>query len=226
MSSFLVIDDHPLVRTGMALTLQGMSERMGREVQVHQAHDMTAGLRVLREQPALALVVIDLNLPVIDGLAGLALVRQLRPEMPVLMMSAQGSPSDVELAIARGARGFFPKSYESHEILKVIERVLEGHIYKPQVSDHADTQPMGFMHLPRPLAGHDLPDAGKAATLTDRQMQVMALLAQGKSNKEICRELDLAAGTVKMHISSVFSALQVTNRTQALVAASRLGLTI
>jgi DNA-binding NarL/FixJ family response regulator len=226
MSSFLVIDDHPLVRTGMALTLQGMSERIGRSVEVHQAPDITTGLRIVREQPELVLIVMDLNLPVIDGLAGLALVRQLKVALPVLMMSAQAIESDVELAIARGARGFFPKSYDSQDILKVIECVLEGRIYKPSVHDQADTQPMGMMHLPRPLAAHSLPNKATAATLTDRQMQVMALLAQGKSNKEICRELDLAAGTVKMHISSVFSALQVSNRTQALIAASRLGLTI
>lgn len=222
MSHFLVVDDHPLVRTGMALTLQGMSESLGCEVQVHQAPDMTVGLRIVREQPALLLVILDLNLPVIDGLAGLALIAQLRPKLPVLLMSAQVDESNVELALARGAKGFFSKSYQSQEIVQVVKLALEGQIHRASTRDPMDTIPMGLLGIPRWSASV----VAQRSCLTDRQMQVLALLAQGKSNKEICRELDLAAGTVKMHISSVFSALQVTNRTQALVAANRLGLSL
>jgi DNA-binding NarL/FixJ family response regulator len=122
----------------------------------------------------------------------------------------------------RGAAGFLPKSYSSLQISQVLRMVLAGGVFRP--SDHTQ--------LPRTAADGPYleahaqmgPQDREPALLTDRQMQVLALMVQGKPNKIICDELNLAPGTVKIHISSVLRALHVTNRTQAVLEAARLGL--
>lgn len=218
MQEFLVIDDHALVRTGLVLTLQGLDT----ESVIYEACDVKEALNILRERPGLDLVITDLRLPVIDGFAGLSVMRQLRPQLRVVVITAQYTDHDVEQAMERGAAGFLPKSYSSEQISQVLRHVLAGGSFRP--SDEAR-----LLQPPAPAHGSDAagPSAGEGGStspLTDRQMQVLALLVQGKPNKIICDELNLAPGTVKIHISSVLRALHVTNRTQAVLAAARLGL--
>lgn len=218
MQEFLVVDDHALVRTGLVLTLQGLDAGSV----VHEACDINEALRVIRNHPGLDLVVTDLHLPVIDGLAGLSVMRQLSPQLRVVVITAQYTERDVDLAMERGAAGFVPKSYSSQQIAQVFQLVLGGGSYRP--SEHAQ---LNGSAPPLSAAGMgaetEMPSL-ESGMLTDRQMQVLALLVQGKPNKIICDELNLAPGTVKIHISSVLRALHVTNRTQAVLEAARLGL--
>ena len=218
MQEFLVIDDHALVRTGLALTLQGMNSQSV----VYEACDINEALGIIRQRPEIDLVITDLRLPVIDGLAGLNVIRQLRPDLRVVLISAQYTDREVELAMERGAVGFLSKSCSSQQIVRVLQFVLGGGVYRP--TEHTKSE------FAAPLAMHpdsqtplDLPKA-EHGLLTDRQMQVLALLVQGKPNKIICDELNLAPGTVKIHISSLMRALRVTNRTQAVLEAAKLGL--
>jgi DNA-binding NarL/FixJ family response regulator len=228
MLEFLVIDDHALVRTGLVLTLQNLSA----EAVVYEANDMHQALQIVKQQPGLQLVLTDLRLPVIDGMAGLPMLHQVRPDLPVVVVSAQFSKQDVKQAFDRGAVGFIPKTYSSQQISKVIEIVLAGGTYRPDQSDAQDLQqsrPAAAQSLRPSLTQLSTPTATNSPgqqqpALTERQMQVMALLVQGKSNKVICDELGVAPGTLKIHISSILRALKVTNRTQAVLAAARLGL--
>lgn len=218
MQEFLVVDDHALVRTGLVLTLQSLDAGSV----VHEACDINEALRAIRNHPGIDLVVTDLHLPVIDGLAGLSLMRQVRPQLRVVVITAQYTERDVDLAMARGAAGFVPKSYSSREISQVLQRVLDGGFYRPL--DHSQLHgPATLPPEPGVHADSDTQTLG-SGLLTDRQMQVLALLVQGKPNKIICDELNLAPGTVKIHISSVLRALHVSNRTQAVLEAARLGL--
>ena len=218
MQEFLVVDDHALVRTGLVLTLQGLDA----DSVIHEACDIKEALCIIRDHPGLDLVVTDLRLPVIDGLAGLKVMRQMRPQLRVVVITAQYTERDVALAMERGAAGFMPKSYSSQQISQVLQRVLNGGAYRP-----SDFEQLQLSASPVSASGASVaPDAqaGDSGLLTDRQMQVLALLVQGKPNKIICDELNLAPGTVKIHISSVLRALHVTNRTQAVLEAARLGL--
>ena len=209
----MVIDDHALVRTGLVLTLQGLDV----DSVVYEACDIKEALAIIRERPGLDLVITDLRLPVIDGFAGLSVMRQLCPQLRVVVVTAHYTDQDVEQAMERGAVGFLPKSYSSQQISQVLRHVLAGGSYRP--SDQRLLQPE-----PGPEAQGMGASDDSTSPLTDRQMQVLALLVQGKPNKIICDELNLAPGTVKIHISSVLRALHVTNRTQAVLAAARLGL--
>ncbi len=208
---FLVIDDHALVRTGLVLTLHSLDP----EAVIYEASDVNEAMLVVRDKPDLDLVIIDLRLPVIDGLAGLGLIRQRHPGLRVAVITAQYTPGEVQQAMERGAVAFIPKTFSTPQTLEILRGVLAGGSYTP-----GDPAWEGAL-APAPALGSG-PDG--PSVLTDRQMQVLALLVQGKPNKIIGDELKLAPGTVKIHISSVLRALHVTNRTQAVLAAARLGL--
>ena len=212
---FLVVDDHPLVRDAMA----GVIARLGGEVEILEAADCMTGLEVARAHPDLDLVLLDLNLPGLRGIPALERFRREHPTAPVVVVSMFRDRDTVAEAIRHGAMGFIPKSSSRETIVNALRLVLAGSVYLPPdaVGDAcADETSMPV------LAGHGHSVAQLG--LTARQGQVLALVMKGRSNKEICRELELAERTVKAHLTAVLNTLKVSNRTQAVIAAGRLGL--
>ena len=155
------------------------------------------------------LVLLDLNLPGRDGLSLLGDFARHAPDLPVVMLSGTEDPVLMRAALDGGAAGFIPKSSLSHVIIPALKLVLAGGVYVPP-----EMLPVRALEAPRPAA----PD------LTPRRRQVLDLIAAGRSNKEIAAALQLSEPTVKSHIVAVFRALQVHTRTQAIAAATRLGL--
>jgi DNA-binding NarL/FixJ family response regulator len=212
---FLVVDDHPLVRDAMA----GVIARLGGEVEILEAADCMTGLEVARAHPDLDLVLLDLNLPGLRGIPALARFRREHPTAPVVVVSMFRDRDTVTEAIRHGAMGFIPKSSSRETIVNALRLVLAGSVYLPPdaVGDAcADETSMAVLSG----HGHSVAQLG----LTARQGQVLALVMKGRSNKEICRELVLAERTVKAHLTAVLNALKVTSRTQAVIAAAKLGL--
>jgi DNA-binding NarL/FixJ family response regulator len=212
----LVVDDHPLIREAV----QGVVTRLEPGAMVLAVGDSERGFAIADAEPDLDLVLLDLNIPGLAGIPALKAWRRRYPEVPVVVLSSADDRPTVLAAIAAGAAGFIPKSSPNEVLLNALRLVLAGGKYLPP-------------EALAPVTGSGA-RAARVATeralsletlgLTDRQAQVLKLLAAGKSNKLICRELDLAERTVKAHISAVFRALGVTTRTQAAVAAARLGL--
>ena len=163
------------------------------------------------------------------GLEGLPVIRERFPEIPVVVLSTSDDQPTVRSAIDLGAMGFIPKNSSSEIMLSALRLVLAKGIYLPRNILTADTTPPPLSEVRRslPAAARDV--AGSTVTpqdlgLTPRQADVLHLVLQGKPIKLICRDLGLAEGTVKAHVSAVLRALNVTTRTQAIVVASRLGL--
>jgi DNA-binding NarL/FixJ family response regulator len=204
----LIADDHALFRDGLRYMLAGLAD----EVTILEAKDSTEALATVGATPDLDLVLLDLAMPGMDGLAGLRALRGRRPALPVVILSASEEPVDVRRAIESGAMGFIPKASSSAVMLGALRLVLSGGVYVPPA------------YLERSRAGTTPITAPSADTLglTPRQHDVLRLLGQGQSNKEIARVLGLAEGTVKLHISAILRALGVSNRTRAVVAAARL----
>jgi DNA-binding NarL/FixJ family response regulator len=164
-------------------------------------------------------MLLDLALPGIDGLAVLQELRAQHPNVPVVVLSATDAPEVVMRAIDAGAMGFIPKTSSSQLMVQALRLVLAGGVYLPREVLRKDDGTLGDSHTPEaPLRSPR--DVG----LTERQAQVLALMVQGKPNKLICRDLRLAEGTVKIHITAILKALNVANRTQAVVAVSKLRL--
>lgn len=214
----LVVDDHPLIREAMQHVLADLDT----DVVFVEAGDTDAALAALVTHSDVDLVLLDLGLPGAVGMSGLDAMRQAHPDLPVVVLSASDDPTTVLQALDHGAMGFIPKCSSNTLIVNALRLVMSGGVYvPPQAVAASATQPQA--------AATPAPQGGKTTRpeqlgLTSRQSQVLALMVQGKPNKAICRELDLAEGTVKIHVTAILKALGVINRTQAVIAASRLGL--
>ena len=164
------------------------------------------------------LILLDLNMPGLNGLDALAALRDAASDMPLVVLSGETDPRVVRAAIEGGAMGYIPKSSMPEVLIQALRLVLAHGVYLPPlVLDAAYAAPAPAPALPQ-CASTVLPG------LTPRQMDVLRLVIRGKANKDIARELDLSEGTVKAHLSAVFQALDVHSRTEAVYAAAKLGL--
>jgi two-component system nitrate/nitrite response regulator NarL len=208
----LVVDDHPIVRDGLAALLG----QMGPDTVVLQVGDAGGALALVAAHADLDVVVLDIAMPGMDGLRALAEFGRTRPELPVVVISASEDARDAREALAKGALGYVPKSASQHTLLSAIRLVLNGDVYVPPLI-LAETVVARSLN-PSVAAGPGRP------TLTDRQIDVLRRLSEGQSNKEIAAELDLSEKTVKAHVTAIFRALNVVNRTQAAAAGRTAGL--
>lgn len=211
----LVVDDHPLVLDA----LRGIVKKLGREVEVLSARSRDECLAQLRNVCEIDLLLLDLGVPGADGLSALAEVRQLHPEIPLVVVSATDDGNTINDAIGLGAMGFIPKSSPPDVMLSALRLVLSGGIYLPPAALAPRSQRSnGTAKRAAPFSATPA-DLG----LTPRQSEVLSLLLQGKPTKLICRSLGLAEGTVKIHVASILRAVGVSTRMQLLVEASRRG---
>lgn len=216
----LLVDDHALFREGMALLLRPMVPAL----ETAQAGDCPSAFRMIETGGLPDLVLMDLALPGMDGIAGIALLKERHPGLPLVALSSSDDRDTVLRALDAGAMGFIPKSSTSAVLAAALQLVLARGIYLPP-SAFLGGQPVQDVRLP--AVGSSLQAAGRSPAdlgLTARQTEVLYAILQGKSAKLICRDLGISAGTAKAHTSAVLRALNVTTRTQAVVMAGRLGL--
>lgn len=222
----LLIDDHPLFREGVALLLKPLVDGL----ETWEAGSCEEAFELLARRGSADLVLIDLNLPGLSGLEGLKQLRKDHPDVPVVVMSSADDKDTVLAVLDAGAMGFIPKSSTSQVMLGALRLILAKGIYLPpsvflaaRAAPAVGPAPAGAAAAPPANAV----EAGRKPAelgLTPRQADVLHLLLQGKPAKLIGRQLNLSLSTVKAHTSAVLRALNVTTRTQAVLAASRLGL--
>jgi DNA-binding NarL/FixJ family response regulator len=208
----LIIDDHPVVRDGLAALLR----QLGPEVTVLLAEGVSQGLGLADVHPDLDVVILDLMMPGSDGFGALHEFGRLQPQLPVVVLSSSEDPRDVRRALASGALGYIPKSAPPRTILAAVQFVLAGNVFVPTLmaQDTASTRDQA--------ADHGFPKSG--VSLTSRQIDVLRLLCEGRSNKDIGRTLGVSQKTVKVHVTAIFKALNVANRVQAAAVADKAGL--
>lgn len=220
--NILIVDDHPLIVQGLTVALHDIDP----SVESESAGSADQALAVLDRGLPLALILLDLGVPGAEGLDLLVRVRDKRPEVPVVVLSANDEREIVLGSLDAGAMGFISKRSATPVLVSALQLVLSGGVYIPPQVLAAVPAPKPASPV-MPLAQSTTP-AGRRVTpsdlgLTDRQAEVLALLVEGKPNKIICRELNVSEGTVKTHVSAILRALNVGNRTQVLFALSRLG---
>ena len=203
----LLADDHEMVRLAMRHALSALAESV-EWLEAANAGDVE---RLAASDPDLALL--DLHMPGSDGVPWIGRLRARWPMLPVIVVSAEESPPLVRELIDCGVAGFIPKSDTAVVILQAVRLVLSGGTYAP-------LRLLGG-GLPSAANGEAARPASSELGLTQRQREVLALLARGLPNKRIARELGLSEGTVKVHLLSIFRALEVSNRTEAVVAAQK-----
>jgi DNA-binding NarL/FixJ family response regulator len=233
---FLVVDDHSLIREAM----RGVLKELCAEAVVLEAASAGQAAEAIGRNPDLALILLDLQLPDRDGAELLRELRESHPAVSIVMLSAFSDRDTVVRALDGGALGFIPKTDSREVLLGALRLILAGGTYiPPGVLGRGPGAAAGPMQPAAPgaalgsappgptlAAGRPAPEKRLSPAelgLTERQVEVLALMMQGKSNKHICRELDLAEPTVKNHVSAILKALEVSNRTEAVLAVAALG---
>jgi DNA-binding NarL/FixJ family response regulator len=208
----LLVDDHALIRDA----LRGVLKELTDDATVLEAGDCRQAMRLIEAHRDLHLILLDLNLPDQDGLAVLADLRKRYATISVVVLSAFQDRERVLRALDLGALGFIPKSAPRDVMVNALRLVFSGGIYIPPEAlapaETKEAQPVAA----RPVSPADL-------DFTDRQIEVLALMMLGKSNKAISRALDVAEPTVKHHVTAILKALKVTNRTEAVIEVGALG---
>ena len=207
----LVTDDHVLIREA----LRGVLAELRSDASVFEASNSQQAMRIVEDHPDLDLILLDLNLPDRDGFSVLADLRQRYPAISVVVLSALQDRMNVTRALDLGALGFIPKTTKREIMLSALRLIFSGGTYIPAeilAREEPPSSPNDLTHV-RPT------DLG----LTSRQIEVLALMAQGQTNKAIARTLNMAEPTVKNHITAIFKALKVSNRTEAVIAVGKLG---
>jgi len=214
----LVCDDHALMREAM----RGVLKELVPDACVIEAADGRQMTRLIEQDPQIDLLLLDLNLPDQDGLAILRDLRESHPEITIVVLSAFQDRETVRRSLRLGALGFIPKNTERDVVLNALRLVLSGGIYIP-VQALEGTEPAAAQSGVASSAGDLRARLAPRLGLTERQIEVLALVMEGKSNKAISRALSLAEHTVKNHMTAIFKALQVTSRTEAVIAVGKLG---
>lgn len=225
----LLVDDHPLILAALESVIHGL----GDDTTVVGVETAEAARQALRDDDGFDLVLLDLALGEVDGFEVLAELRATWPAVPVVVVSASERTSDVIRAIDLGAMGFVPKRSSNDELVEALRLVMSGGLYVPPSmlgieraprDPDVDTVPA----VMRPVAEHaqaaphQKPVSLESIGLTPRQTEVMALLLQGLPNKLIARQLNVSVETVKDHVAAVLRALNVSTRTQAVLAVSQM----
>lgn len=200
----LVVDDHELLRRSVVQVLQ-LEFKASRVV---EAEDFEAALKVIVD-PAVYLAIVDLTMPGMTNPLDLAKMRALRPDLRVVVLSGSDARSDILAALTAGAHGYILKSERTGSVVTRIKHVLAGEIYVPPCI--ADL-PAGNLH--NHVHDTSAPDA-QSEVVTPRQREVLQLITEGLSNKEIGRRLGVAEGTVKMHVATILKAIGANNRAHA-----------
>jgi DNA-binding NarL/FixJ family response regulator len=209
----LFVDDHPLMADALRLAMSALDSR----TEVDSAPDLDKGLQLAASTPELDLVMLDLGLPGCTGLQALERFRERHPALPVVVFSGTSEPAFITQALDMGAMGYIPKTSPRDVLVSAVRLVISGGVYIP-----VEALKAGGDGAAR--AGRPGPGSAAELKLSARQAEVLSLLLKGLPNKLIARRLNIAENTTKIHVSAVLHALGVSSRTQALVAASRLGL--
>ena len=209
MLRIAVADDHPLFRDAIRLALNDLRAPDGMEV--IEAASADDAMRLAEAYPDLDLLLLDLNMPGMDGLAGLLDIRRRHPSLPIGIVSASDDADVARQCLKIGAMAFVPKRYDKAAMTKAIQEVLSGQVHRP-----SDIGPCPLMEGGEPVENSCVMQALRS--LTAQQMRVLKAIAKGQPNKIIALDLGIAEKTVKAHATEIFRKLGVSNRTQAVLA--------
>lgn len=224
--SALIIDDHPMFRDA----LTGVIRILHASAEIMHASSAEEGLRLIREGGEPDLVLMDLRLPSMSGTAAIRVLKAACKTLPIAVVSAAEDPQEALEALQAGASGLVLKSTPADEMVAALRKILVGEVYvSPAWRTPGHVACVARVILPPISSAEDLEDEddgqnGQNGQLTLRQLEVLTLMAQGLSNKVIAARMDLTEKTVKAHLTRVFKHLGVVNRTQAVLAAQRMGL--
>jgi DNA-binding NarL/FixJ family response regulator len=204
----LIADDHALFRDGLAMRL----EEIAPDAVVLQASSYTQVFKILNTESQIDVLVLDVEMQDMPWLESLKQIHALAPKMKIIVVSASEDSRTIRTILATGVKGYIPKRSEVKVFNNALKLIIEGGSYVPP--NLLENTPLNA------LSGRNI----GIKTLTTRQSQVLDLIAQGKSNKQIAYDMGVSESTVKLHINALLRSLHVNNRTQAVITAQKIGL--
>ncbi|MGE0372656.1 MAG: response regulator [Gammaproteobacteria bacterium] len=220
---FLIADDHHLIREGLKNAL----ERAYNDLLVVEAKDGKQVLEMVENNADLDLILLDYFMPGTDGFSLVTSLCDRFPAIPVIIISASDDPVLMHKVLDRGVAGFIPKATNQELIVRAIQLVLSGGTYLPPEMrepgnplNHEANAKAASVSRPITLAEA----SHMFSRLTQRQQEVLRLLAKGETNKDISRHLNVSENTVKVHVTAILKALGVSNRTQAVIVSQKMGM--
>lgn len=200
----LIIDDHQLFSEGLKFLLESLDS----SIKTSQVLNANAALDYLEENKAPDLILLDINLPGMNGFSLMHQLQSLNIWSPVLIISATESAAVTQTALDSGASGFVSKASSSTVLISAVQTVLKGDIYRPNSQTNSQ----------------EGENQKETTHITNRQKEILHLLSQGLLNKQIASELGISANTVKAHLYEIFRNLDVNNRTAAVKTAFQQGI--
>ncbi|MBQ0713224.1 MAG: response regulator transcription factor [Porticoccus sp.] len=212
MNHILIADDHPLIREAIGSAISKKFE----DTQIAETYDLDSTLEYAEKNPDIDLILLDLNMPGMNGLNGIVNLRSAHPDIPLVILSAEENKNIILQAVTYGAVGFITKSMPREKITEAISQILNGQIYlPPDIIRQSSAQTTSTNH-----ENTGSIDPKLISSLTRRQLVVFKYMAKGDSNKQIGYELHIAETTVKAHVSAILRKLKVHNRLKAVLCAS------
>ena len=217
MHNVVIADDHPLFRDA----IRGVLLNIFPNVNVFEAHNVETTLNTTQENPDIDLILLDLKMEGMDGVNGIVKIRNLHPDIPIVVVSSEEDKSIVLQTITCGAISFISKSTEGKKIGEALINILNGQVYLPPDIIKSGSE---ISSSEEPKNENTLPpiDISLVVALTRRQLLVLEHIVQGQSNKRIAYDLNIAETTVKSHVSTILNKLNVNNRVQAALRSSNL----
>ncbi len=204
----LIADDHWVFRLGLSEVLSDVDDNL----EMVECNDFKEALEIVETDKAFDFVLLDLLMPGASPFEGLESMMNKLDDVPIIVMSMVEDRGDVLEAIKLGASGYIPKTSSKEDFVMAVKRVLEGEVWVPKLNRRGvDSLPESFG--PRATTGRDT--SAILAPLTERQREILMLVARGKSNIDIAKDLGLSPNTVKLHVSGLLKTLNVSNRTEA-----------
>jgi len=208
----LIADDHALFRDGLSLHL----ERLEPQAVIFQAGSFSQVMKIINDEKKLDLIIIDLDMPHMNWETALQEIMKKRGNARVAIISATEDTRSIRKAMEKGISGYIPKRADTKVLTGALKLIMDGGTYlPPSILDNGNINGVNMSSVSRSRNGK---------TLTNRQSQVLELVAQGMSNKQIAYEIGVSEATVKLHINALLRAVGATNRTQAVITAQKMGL--
>ncbi|MCQ9616969.1 response regulator transcription factor [Paenalcaligenes niemegkensis] len=209
MTELLIADDHPLFREA----LRGVVARLFPSAAIYEADRISNLYALVDDHPDADLLLLDLDIPGAIGFSALVHLRATYPSLPIVIVTAHEEARFIRRALEHGAMGFIPKSIDSQNLGIALQEVLDGGTWLPEVS----------ISTPG-ISVDERKAAAQLRELTPQQFRVLQMVSTGQLNKQIAHELNVSEATIKAHMTAILRKLGASNRTQAVLIASRLGL--
>lgn len=205
----LITDEHPLYRDRLALDL----EQQFPDTIIIQASNFSQAVKIIYEESGIDFILLDLDMSDVKWEEGIKFLKQKAPDVKIIALSACEDIREIMKILDLGIKGYIPKRADTKAVKEALKSILNGGTYFPTALNKSNSE-VSYIHRYKV----------KIKNLTNRQSQVLDLIAEGKSNKQIAYEMGVSEATVKLHINALLRSLNVNNRTQAVITAQKMGL--